>query len=128
MQLYVEINIFTSCPELLPLQVIRGGVEIQGSRPRPRPRIRKKSEANNRLSKDRLSRGQGQECSRPRPKTKDTTRKCSLKKRSLCKKISNFLRSFRRRKKGHDLDPFLTNQRIVLSSPEDRAFSRTCRP
>ena len=53
----------------------------QGSRPRPRPRTQKKSEAKAKdsLSEDRHSRGQGQECSRPR--TKDTKRKCSPKKK-----------------------------------------------
>ena len=50
--------------------VIKTEVEsrTQGSR----PRTQKKSEAKNNLSEDRSSRGQGQECSRPRPKTKDT--------------------------------------------------------
>ena len=54
----------------------------------------KKSEANakNRLSEDRPSRDQGQECSRPRPRTKNTTRKCfpNSKKRSWNKNIENF--------------------------------------
>ena len=62
----------------------------QGSRPRP-PRLRtqKKSEAKakNRLSKDRPSRGQRQECSRPRLMTKDTSRKCSPKKEKRKKKV-----------------------------------------
>ena len=30
-------------------------------------------------------------------------------------------------KKGHDLGPFFTNQKIVLSSTANRAFSRTCK-
>ena len=49
----------------------------QGSRPRPRTqkiRGRGQTKAKDRLSEDRLSRGQEQECSRP--KTKNTTRKC----------------------------------------------------
>ena len=51
----------------------------QGSR----PRTQKKSEAKAKdsLSEDRHSRGQGQECSRPRSRTKDTKRKCSPKKK-----------------------------------------------
>ena len=40
----------------------------------------KKSEAKDRLPEDRPSQGQGQECSRPRPRTKDTRRKRSQKK------------------------------------------------
>ena len=31
-------------------------------------------------------------------------------------------------KKGHDFGPFFTNQKIVLSSTANRAFSRACRP
>ena len=30
-------------------------------------------------------------------------------------------------KKGHDFGPFFTNQKIVLSSTANRAFSRACR-
>ena len=60
----------------------------QGSRPRPRtqknprPRPQKKSEAKDSLSEDRHSRGQGQECSRLRPRTKDTSASVLRKKRS----------------------------------------------
>ena len=53
----------------------RGGVKAQGSR----PRTQKKSEAKDSLSEDRPSRGQGQECSRPR--TKDTGASALEKKR-----------------------------------------------
>ena len=49
----------------------------QGSR--PRPRTQKKSEAKDSLSEDRHSRGQGQECSRPR--TKDTSASALQKKK-----------------------------------------------
>ena len=47
-------------------------------------------------------------------------------KRSPTKK-KVFRRAPRRRKNDHDLGPFSTNQKIELSSVEDRAFSRTCR-
>ena len=59
----------------------------QGSRPRPRPRTQKKSEAKAKdcLFEDRPSRGQGQECSRPRPRTKDTAASVFHKKRSTKK-------------------------------------------
>ena len=64
----------------------------QGSR--PRPRTPKKSEAKDSLSEDRTSRGQGQECSRPRPRTKDTGASV-LKKKKVFKNffpaISNSL-------------------------------------
>ena len=51
---------------------------------RPRPRTQKKSEANAKdsLSEDKPSRGQGQECSRPRPRTKDTV--ASVLQKKIC--------------------------------------------
>ena len=64
----------------------------QGSR--PRPKTQKKSEAKDSLSEDRHSRGQGQECSRPRPRTKDTGASVLQKKKSLkffFQAISNLL-------------------------------------
>ena len=79
----------------------------QGSR--PKPRTQKKSEAKDSLSEGRHSRGQGQECSRPRPrfnrwrlnriqktkklKNKDQghKRKCSPKKKGLHKNFSSDL-------------------------------------
>ena len=44
----------------------------QGSRPRPRTPKKSEAKAKNSLSEDRTSRGQGQKCLRPRPRTKDT--------------------------------------------------------
>ena len=49
---------------------------------RPRPRIQRKSEAKDSLSEDRPSQGQGQECSRPRSRTKDTAASVLQKKSS----------------------------------------------
>ena len=37
------------------------------------------------------------------------------------------LRSSRRNKVGHNLGPFSTSQKIVVSSGDDRAFLRICR-
>ena len=47
-------------------------------------------------------------------------KKVSRKKLQILRKISG------EEKKDHDLCPFLTNQKIVLLSTKDRAFSRTC--
>ena len=65
----------------------------QGSRPRSRTQnnFQAKAEAKDCLSEDRPSRGQGQKCPRPRPRTKDTGASVlrknffsgDLKKRSL---------------------------------------------
>ena len=59
-----------------------------------------------------------------RPRTKDTTRWCSPKKRSSSRKKSQSLHKISGvEKNGHDLGPFSTNQKIVLYSTEDKAFS-----
>ena len=103
------------------------------------------AKAKDRLSEDRPSRGQEQEWSRPKPRTKDATRKCSPNKGLRAKKLQNFCEisnvlkkvfaqkiakfswTFRRRKKDHEFGPFLTNRKILLSSAEDRVFLRSCR-
>ena len=60
--------------------VTRGGVE--DTRLEAKAKDTKKSEAKDSLSEDRHSRGQGQKCSRPRPRTKDTAASVFHKKRS----------------------------------------------
>ena len=113
----------------------------QGSR----PRTQKKSEAKDSLSEDRHSRGQGQECSRPRPRTKDTKRKCSpkQKKKGLHKNFSSDLQKNKKKKKRSSqkffkrtplknvfqkifqpLHKILTFQKIVLSSSRGQANFR----
>ena len=57
---------------------------------RPRPRTQKKSEAKDSLFEDRHSRGQGQECSRPR--TKNTSTSALQKKKGLHKHFSGDLK------------------------------------
>ena len=57
-------------------------VESRTEGSRPRPRTQKKSEAKDSLSENRPSRGQGQECSRPWPRTKDTATSVLQKRRS----------------------------------------------
>ena len=59
----------------------RGGVENT----RLEAKDTKKSEAKDSLSEDRHSRGQGQECSRPRPRTKDTSASALQKKKVFTK-------------------------------------------
>ena len=53
-----------------------------GSSPPAPPLATLLAKAKDSLSKDRPSRGQGQECSRPRPRTKDTAANVFQKKRS----------------------------------------------
>ena len=57
--------------------------EVESRTQGSRPRTQKKSEAKAKdsLSEDRHSRGQGQECSRPVPRTKDIAASVLQKKR-----------------------------------------------
>ena len=77
------------------------------------------------LSEDRHSRGQGQECSRPRPRTKDTSASALRKKKRSSEKF------FRRSPQKNvfqnifqALHKILTNQKIVLSSSRGQANFR----
>ena len=71
--------------------------EVESRTQGSRPRTQKKSDAKAKdsLSEDRHSRGQGQECSRPRPRTKDTSASALQKKRSSQK----FFRRSQKKKK-----------------------------
>ena len=66
----------------------------QGSRPRSRTQKKSEAKAKDSLSEDRTSLGQGQECSRPRPRTKDTGASVLQKKKvfkNFFQAISNLL-------------------------------------
>ena len=100
----------------------RGGVED----------TRLEAKAKDSLSEDRHSRGQGQECSRPR--TKDTSASALQKKKKSSQKF--FSRSPKKKKKKkvftkifQALHKILTFQKIVLSSrAEDRPIFEDLRP
>ena len=66
-------------PSFPPIQIEE--VESRTQRSRPRPRTQNKSKAKDRLSEDRHSQGQRQECSRPRPRTNDTAASVHRKKK-----------------------------------------------
>ena len=72
--------------------------EVESRTQGSRPRTQKKSEAKAKdsLSEDRTSRDQGQECSRPRPRTKDTSQSALQKKKGFPK---NFLGDLQKKKK-----------------------------
>ena len=116
----------------------------QSSRPWPRPRTQKKSEAKAKdsfsedsFSEDRHSRGQGQECSRPR--TKDTSASALQKQRSSQKFLGDLQKKKKRasqkffkrsplknvfQKIFQALHKILTIQKIVLSSSRGQANFR----
>ena len=74
-------NLANLFPKLWHEKLCTAKVESRTQGSRPRPRTQKKSEAKDSLSEDRTSRSQGQECSRPRPRTKDTGASVLKKKR-----------------------------------------------
>ena len=65
--------------------LITGGVEDTSLEAKAKDT--KKSEAKDILFEDRPSRGQGQECLRPRPRTKDTDARVLPKKKKVFKKF-----------------------------------------
>ena len=102
----------------------------QGLKPRPRTQKKSEAKAKDSLSEDRHSRGQGQECSRPRTgvleaKAKDQghKRKCSpKKKKGLHKNFSSDLQKKNVFQKFFQaLHKILTIQKIVLSSSRGQA-------
>ena len=72
---------YHSCYEYFYKGNARGGVEDT----RPRTQKKSKAKAKNSLSEDRPFRGQGQECSRARPRTKDTGASVLKKKKKVFK-------------------------------------------
>ena len=65
-------------------------LRTQGSRPRPTTQKKSEAKAKDSLFEDRPSRGQGQECSRPRPRTKDRAANV-LQEKGLQKRFSGDL-------------------------------------
>ena len=107
--------------------LIRGGVED----------TKLEAKAKDSLSEDRHSRGQGQECSRPRPRTKDTSEKGlyknfsgdlqnnkKKKKKDLHKNFSSDLQKYVFQKIFQALHKSLTIQKILLFSSRGQANFR----
>ena len=114
----------------------------QGSR----PRTQKKSEAKNNLSEDRHSRGQGQVCSKPRPRTKDTSASVLQKKKKVFTKTFQAISKKKKKKKVFTkifqaistknvfqklfqaLHKILTIQKLCCPRAEDRPIFEDLRP
>ena len=98
----------------------------QGSRPRPKTQKKSEAKAKDSLSEDRHYRGQGQEYSRPRARTKDTSAS-ALKKTKKRSPQKIFKRSPQKnvfQKSFQALHKILTIQKIVLSSIRGQANFR----
>ena len=92
----------------------------QGSRPRPRTQKKSEAKAKDSLSEDRHSRGQGQECSRPRTQAQVL----SKKKKSSQKFFKRSPQKTVFRKIFQALHKILTIQKILLSSSRGQANFR----
>ena len=108
------------------MHCIRGGVEDTRLEAKAKDTKKSEAKAKDSLSEDRHSRGQGQECSRPR--TKDTKRKCSpKKKKKVFTKIFQAISTKKRFPKNFSSAPQNFNipkNRAVLE-PKTGQFSRT---
>ena len=104
----------------LPIKIItfevltRGGVED----------TRLEAKAKDSLSEDRHSRGQGQECSRPRTRTKDTSASALRKKKVFTKILQAISTKNVFQKIFQALHKILTIQKIMLSSSRGQANFR----
>ena len=107
-------NFFVTRNNSASIVMSRGGVED----------TRLEAKANNSLSEHRHSRGQGQECSRPRPRTKDTSASVPPKKRSSQKLFRRSQQENVFQKIFQALHKILTIQKIVLSSSRGQANFR----
>ena len=100
----------------------RGGVEDT----RFEAKDTKKFEAKDSLFEDRHSRGQGQECSRPRPRTKDTSAS-ALQKKKVFTKIFQAISTKKRFPKNFSSAPqnFNNSKNSAVLEPRTGQFSRT---
>ena len=95
---------------------LRGGVED----------TRLEAKAKDSLSEDRHYRGQGQKCSRPRPRTKDTSAS-ALRKKKVFTKIFQAISTKKRFPKNFSSAPqnFNNSKNIAVLEPRTGQFSRT---
>ena len=84
----------------------------QGSRPRPKTQKKSEAKVKDSLSEDRHSRGQGQECSRPRPRTLEQV--LSKKKKSSQK----FFRRSQKKKRER------SSHKFFKRSPQKNVFQK----
>ena len=99
--------------------------EVESRTRGSRPRTQKKSEAKDSLSEDRHSRGQGQECSRPR--TKDTSASALQKKKKVFTKIFQAISTKKRFPNNFSGAPqnFNNSKNSAVLEPRTGQFSRT---
>ena len=102
--------------EVIRSQSLKAEVEWRTQGSRPRPTTQKKSEVKDSPSEDRPSRAQGQECSRPRPRPKDTS--ATVLQKKIFKKIfrrSPIKHAFQNFFSG-DLQNFNNSKKVLPSS------------
>ena len=106
--------------------IIRGGVEDARLEAKAKDTKKSKAKAKDSLSEDRHSRGQGQECSWPRPRTKDTSAS-ALRKKKVFTKIFHAISRKKRFPKKFLSTPqnFNNSKNSAVLEPRTGQFSRT---
>ena len=104
--------------------IIRGGVE--DTRLEAKDTKNSETKAKDCLSEDRTSRGQGRKCSRPRPRTKDTSAS-ALQKKKVFTKIFQAISTKKRFPKYFSSAPqnFNNSKNSALFEPRTGQFLRT---
>ena len=122
----------------------RGGVEDTRLEAKAKDTKKIRGQGKDSLSEDRHSRGQGQECSRPRPRTKDTSasalqkkqkrssqkffkRSPKKKKKKVCTKIFQAISTKKRfpNKFSSASQNFNNSKNTAVLEPKTGQFSRT---
>ena len=123
--IFVVVNFFHAVSDIIFQYSFFPEVESRTQGSRPRPRIQKKSEAKAKdsLSEDRHSRGQGQECSRPRTQAQVL----SKKKKKVFTKIFQAISTKKCFPKHFSSAPqnFYNLKNSAVFEPRTGQFSRT---
>ena len=131
--LYQCLNSSINFPSLLLTEVES---RTQGSRPRPRTQKKSEAKAKDSLSEDRYSRGQGQECSRPRTQAEVLSKLKkkvftkifqAIQKKKVFSKIFQAISTKKRFPKNFSSAPqnFNYSKNSAVLEPRTGQFSRT---
>ena len=125
--LWISKHFYSLLKFLLLYMVNRGWVEDTKIEAKAKDTKKSEAKAKDSLSEDRHSRGQGQECSRPRPRTKDTSASALQKKKKVFTKIFQAVSTKKRFPKNFSRAPqnFNIPKNSAVLEPRTGQFSRT---
>ena len=123
---FLADSLFALCNYKYPdMYITRDGVEDTRLEAKAKPQKKPEAKAKDSLSEDRHSRGQGQECLRPR--TKDTSASALQKKKKVFTKIFQAISTKKRFPKNFSSAPqnFNNSKNSAVLEPRTGQFSRT---